>query len=54
MNIDLIPAASVATQLMNKNPRRRAAAYFCSPGELHCGFNTPLLRPKLDPQLSMA
>ncbi|GMO31375.1 MAG: hypothetical protein Ta2B_12480 [Termitinemataceae bacterium] len=25
----------------NKNPRRRAAGYFCSPGELHFGFNTP-------------
>ncbi|GMO46128.1 MAG: hypothetical protein Ta2B_27480 [Termitinemataceae bacterium] len=24
----------------NKNPRRRAALYFCSPGELHFGFNT--------------
>ncbi|GMO58706.1 MAG: hypothetical protein Ta2G_18730 [Termitinemataceae bacterium] len=30
----------------NKNPRRRAAAYFCSPGELHCGFNTLCYAPK--------
>ncbi|GMO28281.1 MAG: hypothetical protein Ta2B_08970 [Termitinemataceae bacterium] len=30
----------------NKNPRRRAAGYFCSPGELHFGFNTPCYAPE--------
>ncbi|GMO40445.1 MAG: hypothetical protein Ta2B_20300 [Termitinemataceae bacterium] len=30
----------------NKNPRRRAALYFCSPGELHFGFNTPCYAPE--------
>ncbi|GMO30404.1 MAG: hypothetical protein Ta2B_11210 [Termitinemataceae bacterium] len=32
--------------LRNKNPRRRAALYFCSPGELHFGFNTPRYAPE--------
>ncbi|GMO43452.1 MAG: hypothetical protein Ta2B_24040 [Termitinemataceae bacterium] len=31
---------------VNKNPRRRAAGYFCSPGELHFGFNTPCYAPE--------
>ncbi|GMO23408.1 MAG: hypothetical protein Ta2B_02610 [Termitinemataceae bacterium] len=30
----------------NKNLRRRAAGYFCSPGELHFGFNTPCYAPE--------
>ncbi|GMO37681.1 MAG: helicase-related protein [Termitinemataceae bacterium] len=41
-----IPHRSRICRTVNKNPRRRAAGYFCSPEELHSGFNTPCYAPE--------
>ncbi|GMO30750.1 MAG: ABC transporter ATP-binding protein [Termitinemataceae bacterium] len=39
---DLIGFMFGSSAVANKNPRRRAALYFCPHGELHSVFNTPI------------
>ncbi|GMO43715.1 MAG: hypothetical protein Ta2B_24320 [Termitinemataceae bacterium] len=43
---DIERAEGIKPYGSNKNTRRRAAGYFCSPGELHFGFNTLCYAPE--------